>query len=555
MKTVNCFILTLVIASFFSCSKLLEEDVRSQITDNHLGTAGGWLEGVNASYSFLRSFYGIDENGATVTVFGTDEFTNGFDGGLKSFNFYDFGLNPRNGVVNSLWNNLYIAINTCNAVISRAPEVTGLADDLKDIRLAEVRFLRAQYYFLLVQLFGPVHLTLEEVQGVQTAATRAPVGDIYAAIIADLAFALERLPAVASDYGRATKPATEHLLAKVYLTKASTAAQQPDDYANAANYASSVIDNYNFGLLDDFADVFEQGEGEKNAEVIWSIQNSKNFITAGQTACCDGGNTLHTYFLMKYDDLPGMQRDIENGRPWARFRPTRFTLEQLFDRTLDDRYDKSFKRVFYANRPGTYTINGRQVTLNTGDTAVFVSDREWSAAELSRVNYNVFPPSRQNERVYPTLTKFLDPDRPDPQEMRGSRDFIVFRLAETYLLAAEALVMDNKPEEAVAYVNAVRRRAAKKGNTPDETLANQLEMEVRADQVDIDFILDERARELLGEMMRWLDLVRTGKLVERVRMYNPDAANNIQPFHALRPIPQDQIDRTDTEFPQNEGYQ
>lgn len=555
MKIIKCLIFCSLLTSFCSCNKLLDEDVRSQITDNHLSTVGGWLEGVNASYSFLRSFYGINENGATVTVFGTDEFTNGFDGGLKSFNFYDFNLNPRNGVVNSLWNSLYIAINTCNSVITRAPDVTGLTDDVKAVRLAEVRFLRAQYYFLLVQLFGPVHLTLEEVQGIQTSASRAPVIDIYAAIIEDLVYALEQLPNVASDYGRVTKPATEHLFAKVYLAKAGSSAAEADDYSKAANYAKSVIDNYNFALLDDFIRVFEQGEGEKNAEVVWSIQNSKNFITAGQTACCDGGNTLHTYFLMKYDDLPGMQRDIENGRPWARFRPTRFTLEQLFDRELDDRYEKSFKRVFYANRPGTYTIGGRSVTLNIGDTAVFVDDEEWTSSELSNANYSIYPPSRQNERVYPTLTKFLDPDRTDAQEMRGSRDFIVFRLAETYLIAAEALMMDNRPNEAVGYVNEVRRRAAKKGSTPNETLANQQHMEITEDQLDIDFILDERSRELLGEMTRWFDLTRTGKLVERVRKYNPDAADNIQPYHALRPIPQDQIDRADTEFPQNGGYQ
>src|SRR5690606_7924606 len=162
--------------------------------------------------SFLRSFYGINEHGATVTVFGTDEFTNGFDGGLKSYNFYDFNLNPRNVVITSLWNNLYIAINTCNAVITRAPDVTGLTDEIKVTRLAEVRFLRAQYYFLLVQLFGPVHLSLEEVQGIQTEATRASVEDIYAVIIEDLNYALGQLPNVASDYGRVTKPSAEHLL-------------------------------------------------------------------------------------------------------------------------------------------------------------------------------------------------------------------------------------------------------------------------------------------------------------------------------------------------------
>jgi hypothetical protein len=81
-------------------------------------------------------------------------------------------------------------------------------------------------------------------------------------------------------------------------------------------------------------------------------------------------------------------------------------------------------------------------------------------------------------------------------------------------------------------------------------------MEITADQLNQDFILDERARELLGEQTRWFDLKRTGTLVERVRKYNPDAAPNIQEFHTLRPIPQDQIDRTQPagSFAQNEGY-
>ena len=85
----------------------------------------------------------------------------------------------------------------------------------------------------------------------------------------------------------------------------------------------------------------------------------------------------------------------------------------------------------------------------------------------------------------------------------------------------------------------------------------ELAMEITAADLTMDFILDERGRELLGEMDRWFDLVRTGTLVDRVKKYNPDAAANIQPFHILRPIPSDQIDRTQggvTSFPQNDGY-
>ncbi len=540
---------------FTSCYGLLDEDVRSQVSDNYLNTATGFNSGVNAGYSYLRYFYGMNEAGASITVFGTDEFTNGFDGANKYFNTYDANLNPRNWLSEQVWGKMYVGINTCNAVVDRAPNVSGIPDNTKNIRVAEARFLRAHFYFILVQLFGPVHLTLEETEGVQTSATRTPLKDIYDAMIADLDFAIKTLPYPASEYGRATKPAAQHLLAKVYLAKATSDAKQSDDYSKAAQLAKSVINDYDFELLTDYHKIFEQGAGERNSEVVFAVQNSKNLITAGRVNDDgnSGGNTIHTYFLMKYDDLIGMQRDLANGRPWARFKPTNWVLETLFDRQHDTRYN-GFKRVFYCNKAGTYTIMGRQVALNLGDTAIYVPDRDYTDAEMSTLNYRVYPPRLQTERVYPTLTKFLDPERPDMNEMRGSRDVLIMRLAETYLIAAEALVMSGNTQEAAGYVNTVRRRAAVTGKTEAETQANRVAMEIAPNQLDLDFILDERSRELLGEMMRWFDLARTGKLYERVKKYNPVAAVNIEKYHALRPIPQTQIDRTDSKFEQNPEY-
>jgi hypothetical protein len=227
----------------------------------------------------------------------------------------------------------------------------------------------------------------------------------------------------------------------------------------------------------------------------------------------------------------------------------------LFDKQHDVRYEKSFKRVFYANTPGTYTtVNGHPMTLASGDTALYIVDEEWTPSRIANAGYSVYTLSKHTDRVYPTLTKFLDPLRPSVPEMRGSRDFILFRLAETMLIAAEALMMDGRNAEALTYINMVRTRAAKPGATPAETVANIQAMQVTADQLNIDFILDERGRELLGEMKRWFDLTRTGKLVERVKKYNPDAATNIKDYHVLRPIPQNQIDRTSNEFGQNGGY-
>ncbi len=82
-------------------------------------------------------------------------------------------------------------------------------------------------------------------------------------------------------------------------------------------------------------------------------------------------------------------------------------------------------------------------------------------------------------------------------------------------------------------------------------------MQITPAQVTLDFILDERAREFAGEQLRWFDLKRTGKLIDRVKALNPDVAPNIQAFHTVRPIPQSQLDAVTnrTEFNQNQGYQ
>lgn len=548
MKKNILFSIVSIVMVLSSCNKMLEEDAPSQVTSAYLNTALGFNAAVNASYTTMRNFYG-NEIGISLMTFGTDTYTNGADGSYKSLNSYNSDLNSRNAATTGVWNNFYIAINTFNAVISRAPKVIGMDELLKDVRVAEVRFLRAQCYFMLVQLYGPVPLTLEETLDAITTATRASVIDVYGAIIADLDYAVKTLPDIASDYGRATKPAAENLLAKVYLTRATSEAKQATDYAKAGELAKNVIANYKFKLLDDFAKVFEQGNGEINDEVIWSVQYNKNVLTNSI------GNRLHLFFLMDYRFLPGMQQELQYGVPYRRFRPTDFTLVTLFDREHDARYKKSFMRTWLCTKPGITTLNnGKTVTLKLGDTAVLLPDVELTPEQFSNAHYSIYPLSKQTESTFPTLTKFLDPQRADQNETRGSRDVLVYRLAETYLIAAEALMMSGNATEAASLINVVRMRAANVGATPAETQANRLAMEINPSQLDIDFILDERARELLGENMRWLDLIRTGKLLERVKKYNPVAAVNIKPYHVLRPIPQDQIDRTKGVFEQNAGY-
>src|SRR5699024_7321507 len=227
-----------------------------------------------------------------------------------------------------IWENMYKGINIANTVVGRGQDgVDGLSEEVVTHRVAEARFLRAHYYFILVQMFGAVHLTTEETQVVELEASRTSVSKVYEQIISDLEFARANLPAQAEQVGRASKAATEHLMARVFLTKATSEAAASDDYQHAASLAETVINDYTFHLLDDFADVFEPGN-ENNAEVIWAVQYSENPIV-NQSEDGKNGNSSHLYFNFPYDQEPGLYRTIEFGRPWRRFRPTKFTTQEM----------------------------------------------------------------------------------------------------------------------------------------------------------------------------------------------------------------------------------
>ena len=124
----------------------------------------------------------------------------------------------------------------------------------------------------------------------------------------------------------------------------------------------------------------------------------------------------------------------------------------------------------------------------------------------------------------------------------------MFRLAEMYLIAAEAEMQNGNKGEAVRLLNVLREKRAVPGH--------EAEMRITEADLDIDFILDERGRELSMEEQRFFDLKRTGKFIERIKKMNPDAADVIQEYHQLRPIPQSELDAltNQDEFPQNPGY-
>ena len=195
-------------------------------------------------------------------------------------------------------------------------------------------------------------------------------------------------------------------------------------------------------------------------------------------------------------------------------------------------------------------------TLNPGDSAHWVTKQTVTNTFRDSRRYEIFDRTNtynangtpRNTSNFVSLKKFLDPTRPSIPEQQSARDAVIFRLSDLILTAAEAKHRLNDNAAAATLINMVRTRAALSGQTAA--------MQILPADVTIDFILDERARELAGEQWRWFDLKRTGKLIERVTANNPQAGPNIKAHHILRPIPQNQIDAVTnkTEFTQNAGY-
>ncbi len=532
-----------------SCSvSVLDEEVISGIGNSYLNTADGFNDGVNAVYSGLRDWYGT-ERGNNFTVFGTDTYQNGADGSFKFMNTYDGGFDARSAHVREVWDLFYTTINAANSVIERSVNVAGVSETVRKERIAEVKAIRAHHYFILTQIFGGVDLRLTETLAPTKVATRASVPELYAAIIKDLEEAIPDLDARyrSPNYGRFTKAAAQHLLGRVYLTKATSEAKAADDFAKAEGLFKQVIATSGASLLSNYGDIFRQGN-EVNSEVVFAVQYTNNLLANG------GGNNAHLYFLMEYDVMPGMRRDVTNGRPFKRFKPTTYTLNQVFvNRENDSRYYHSFKDVYYSNNPGTYNTNydksKPRITVALGDTAIYDPGFEMPEAERAKRKYQVLTPSMYDERRFPALRKHIDGSRADLTAEAGVRDYQVFRLADTHLMLAEAQFKQGKIADAVQNINVVRRRAAWPGK--------QAAMEITPAQLTMDFIMEERARELLGEQTRWFDLKRWGVLVDRVKKFNPQASPNIKDFHVLRPLPQNQLDRVEggvSAFPQNPGY-
>lgn len=570
-KFIYSAVMTLTVLSATSCSDFLEQDNRSdKPSDEFYATKSGFSSLNNATYSSLRSVYG-----GVPWVFsaGTDLYAKGKQG-VDAIGLYGSTYNSSDGDVKTFYSECFKGIQLANTVLHYA--ISTEASNVREQYADEARFVRAYYYYLLVQQFGGVTLNKAIFDEAVMSHTRNSAEEVYQFVINEFSYLagtdsklLEREAAKGANFGRGNKRAALHFLAKAYLARGYESFAAATDFENAAKYSELAINGELPTIA--FSDVFSPDK-EENSEIFWSVQ----YNSATLEDLNKNGNSQQSLFGVY---LGGAEE--KNKYCYGYLAPT-LHLHDLFTEG-DARYEGTFMLELYKNYYDYY-----DAAKKAASTVKYFYAPKWVNIDAWR-NEAGFQEARKNAIVIvtqasgpdrkgkvttyyekcaddygiPCIRKFDDPK--SPFSLTGStHDIILARLGETYLVAAEAYVKMNQPDKAKMKVDALRKRATKTGydlSVPISSLTGE---------AGIDFILDERARECAGEYHRWMDLKRTGRLIEYVangtyngktcRAYNPDGikveafTGNDGKIKMLRPIPLDAINKNKGEVAQNPGF-
>lgn len=483
---------------------------------------------------------------------GTDLCTSGVADGrfLKDYSL----LLPEDQIVVYYWDWAYTSmLKNANLIISRAenPAVKWTEKEKNEV-VAEARFFRAFTYNVLVNLFGGVPIVDKELTQPKFDFTRASRLEVLKFIQADLEFASTWLPNVqtgANKEGRIYKAAALHLLSEVYISL-GLETKDASFYDKSIEAATKVINGSagSYSLMtkrfgntarvgDVFSDLFWSGQQNRasgNLETIWAVQYE--FLTVG------GAENLNhdlRWWGPQFENIrsPDNKRILVTdsiGRSQGGNRPTNYFFYDIWKDNFDNDIRNSrhnIRRDWYYNDP-TSAFKGQKARYVLVNGKAFVANPNGTPTNIAVDTLRWW---------YPMIRKIEGTMQQGAINGRTNNDQIRMRLAETYLLRAEAYVHKGQPALAAADVNVVRARANAKP--------------VDAAAVNIDYILDERARELIVEEARRRTLVRLGLLYKRAIIYNWDAKATMKPHHELWPIPQKAIDANrDVKLAQNPGY-
>lgn len=433
-----------------------------------------------------------------------------------------------------VWNWLYQIINSANTIINRGENPSDdldISQDKLNRILAEAKTIRAWAYRHLTFLFGDVPLVLQESAGenVRIDWDRTPLAEVRAQIKSDLEFAIQFLPEEHINDGKVVKAVAQHYLMEQFLID--------NKYAEAINLGLAAINGpkslvtQRYGVKSSepgspYTDMFLDGNSnpsEGNTEALWVFQY------AYETEGGEGNNIMRRWFMSEYSSTSGGAKGLtvtvdRGGRGNTRLGATSFML---------DLYETDDQGNILDDRGGEHAWR-RYFTVKE-------FDRSSAGAVGTQLFLNAAPNDPQGDRFRVYTRKWDWAIDIDPQVARAYNDQIYLRLADTYLLLAEAYHKSGDNGSAAQYINALRNRA---NATP-----------VSAGDIDMDFILDERARELFSESQRRYTLLRNNKWMERTMLHNVATSGKIIDRDKLYPIPQSFIDANlDRQIQNNPGY-
>jgi hypothetical protein len=657
---------TTLVATNTSCSKdFLDEELTTKYSTDYFNTQEG-LEALTASlYGNIRWHFGY-EWAYGITLYGTDEFTNGNDLTSDTWNKYDSrfgpvmqGTNRNCPATNALWDELYYGIASCNTIIDKAETVIS-DEKVRNRCLAHAYFLRGYNYYRLTAQYGRPVLQLTPATGVVRNFQQATEQEAWAQVIDDLRKAYQLFEGEVFTYGKGitwTKATAAHFLAKALLFRASercdafNAATKEADLKEAIDACSYAIKART--LASNYSDLYANWTGvdcatEQLDEILMEAGFNNSSSTVGRF-----GNRTYNYFCPQFSNFSNgwVKRGVWIGdMDFQRCRPTEYTYA-AYDHVNDARLWKTFKTVYgvtnvadaskgvQAGDPGivmilnskddhtydSYTFGankqeptfkddagrlpewreGQRQTANSG--SLTATPGQWipNSSVLYQNGQYVAPtfmtPGHAYCNFFAGINKTVDGTR---QAEKGDsfRDVIMARLGETYLVRAECYARLGQYAEAKADIDVIRARAQWKSgenrsyyvdgskafegnqlntgtaatnyinanlwmntyylsnpNQPvttdaskltdwtwdqlpaeDEAILAKLGISGQKERA-INFILNERTRELIGEWQRWETLSRTKTLVARAKAFNPEA-NLVKDYHIYRPIPQTFID-------------
>ena len=490
-------------------------DVEAKLIGLHYKYGALW------GMSSRQGFTGIWQDGTDVGAPGDTE-------GVE-VPFFQYGsLVSDNGGVSFLWENLYSMINSANIVINTE---------------------------------GP--LITESKAVPRTDFTRNAVAEVDAVIAADLNDAIANLPEVGKTktQNRINKDCARILAGEAFnrMGKYSEAEAAVSATINSGNYKliSERYGKYLSEAGDYYSDMFRwhnQRRSEGNTEGIWVYQMEYNRDVTGGTI--DNPQQRRNW-VAAFHKIDGMQNaDSIGGRGNGRLRLSNYVKYGIYEKGDIRNSNHNIRRILYYNKPNWSgsvwvkdgfkvdegTAGATKISVKTGDKAY------WTVKDTLNV-------------MYPHTTKWGGYDPTDDFGYALVKDWPLMRLADAYLLRAEARIQQNNAAGAAEDINVLRDRAFKQYRA--ET-GNADAGKVTAAQMNMDFLLDERIRELVGEENRRYTLCRTGKLAERVKMIMDHWAEGTESKkitgfdaskHCLLPIPLSEIQlNKDADLQQNPGY-